>query len=135
GVSHWRDYSKPRNSASIKDSCRAECRRSVQNGAGTRSEKWHKTDTRDSSFVPVDAQKETAAPTAIGNGGAIEYRVSNTDENFYHGQTDAATLAARWYAENRETCPRPIVPTLRTMFGLSSAEAVWAVMEATGGAR
>jgi hypothetical protein len=40
--------------------------------------------------------------------------------------------AAHWYAENRGNCPRPIVPTLRAMFGLSALEAVQAIREANG---
>ncbi len=41
--------------------------------------------------------------------------------------------AGRWYAENRRSCPRPIVPALRSMFGLSALEAVEAIRFANGG--
>ncbi|MER8539145.1 hypothetical protein NKH17_06725 [Mesorhizobium sp. M1334] len=48
----------------------------------------------------------------------------------YHNGASAATCAARWLAENRDNCPRPIVPVLRAMFSLSALEAVQAIREA-----
>lgn len=32
--------------------------------------------------------------------------------------------AVAWYAANRDTCPRPIVPHIRRMFGHSARDAV-----------
>jgi hypothetical protein len=111
----------------------------VQNEAGTRGKKWHKTDTSGSPSVhaTADPEKQIAAPTGIGNGdiekgkhsGAFEENSSNCS---YHGGAKVATHAGRWYAENRDTCPRPIIPALRRMFGLSALEAVQAIRVANG---
>lgn len=35
--------------------------------------------------------------------------------------------AAGWYAANRDTAPRPLVPHLKRMFGLTAAEAARAL--------
>lgn len=40
--------------------------------------------------------------------------------------------AAVWYAANRGTCPHPVVPALRSRFGLSPIEAVRAFKAANG---
>ena len=40
-----------------------------------------------------------------------------------HESTSAVEEAARWYAGNRDACPRPIVPFLRERFGLTAVEA------------
>lgn len=107
----------------------------MQNEAGTRQQKWHKTDTSSSPSVRTIAgsEKRTAAPTGIGSGGNKSGKHSGTfDGNFYHESGPAAIRAGRWYAENRYTCPRPVVPALRRMFGLSALEAVQAIRVANG---
>jgi hypothetical protein len=110
----------------------------VQNGDGTRGEKWHKSDTGSSASVRAGtgAQKQTAVPAGPRNGGNTTEKHSGAfNENTYHDGASAATRAGQWYAENRDTCPRPIVPTLRAMFGLSALEAVQAIQFANGGAK
>ncbi|MHA6642987.1 hypothetical protein ACX3P1_09925 [Mesorhizobium sp. A623] len=108
----------------------------MQNGGGTRGKKWHKTDTSGSPSVhaaPATAQTKTAAQDGPLNGGnAIEKHSSAFNGNSYHNADDAATRAGRWYAENRENCPQPIIPTLRRMFDLSALEAVQAIRVANG---
>lgn len=47
-----------------------------------------------------------------------------------HQSSEAIGNAAAWYAANRETCERPIVPALRRRFGLTAAEACAALSEA-----
>ena len=47
-----------------------------------------------------------------------------------HETTAAVDQAAEWFAQNREHCPRPIVPFLRERFGLSASEACLALTEA-----
>ncbi|MCG7504072.1 hypothetical protein [Mesorhizobium retamae] len=107
----------------------------MQNEAGTCQPKWHKTDTSGSPSVHATAgpEKQIAAPTGIGSGDkTIEKHDSAFEGNSYHSVLNAATRAGLWYAENRDTCPRPVVPTLRRMFGLSALEAVQAIRVANG---
>lgn len=47
-----------------------------------------------------------------------------------HSSTSAISEAARWYAANRATCERPLVPAMRRRFGLTATEAVHALAEA-----
>lgn len=47
-----------------------------------------------------------------------------------HQSSEAIGEAATWYREHRDTCERPIVPALKRRFGLTSAEAVFAMREA-----
>jgi len=48
-----------------------------------------------------------------------------------HETSEAVSVAARWYGEHRDECPRPIVPALRSMFGLSAKQACEALAEAS----
>ncbi|TIL25583.1 MAG: hypothetical protein E5Y88_11530 [Mesorhizobium sp.] len=41
--------------------------------------------------------------------------------------------AARWYAEHRDTCEKPIIPALRNRFGLTAHEAVTAIRQSAVG--
>lgn len=110
----------------------------MQNEAGTCQQKWHKTDTSGSPSVRAvaDPEKQIAAPTGIGSGdNGAEKHDSAFEGNSYHNAELPATRAARWYAEKSETCPRPVVPALRSMFGLSALQAVQAIREANGGGR
>ncbi|MCT8999623.1 hypothetical protein [Chelativorans intermedius] len=85
---------------------------------------------------PPAPQKQTAAQAGPLNGGnGIEKHSGAFNENSYHDGASAAMRAAQWYAENRDNCPRPIVPTLKRMFGVSALEAVQAIQTANGGAR
>ncbi|MER2536851.1 MAG: hypothetical protein ABTQ31_16995 [Rhizobiaceae bacterium] len=107
----------------------------MQNEAGTCQQKWHKTDTSGSPSVLAisDPEKRTAAPTGIGNGGNRSEKHSGAFcENAYHNGDSAATRAGLWYAENRDACPRPVVPFLRAEFGLSAIQAVEAIRLANG---
>lgn len=52
-----------------------------------------------------------------------------------HQSSEAISSAAEWYATNRETAERPIIPALRRRFGLSPLEAIIAVREAARAAR
>lgn len=82
---------------------------------------------------PPDAETETAAQAGPLNGGDKSEKHSGAfKENSYHAGGPAATRAGLWYAENRYTCPRPVVPALRRMFGLSTLEAVQAIRVANG---
>jgi hypothetical protein len=74
------------------------------------------------------------APTGIGSGDKTEKHSGAFEGNSYHSGEPAATIAGRWYRENRDTCPRPVVPALRSMFGLTALQAVHAIREANGGA-
>ena len=47
-----------------------------------------------------------------------------------HETSEAVSLAADWYRENRHTCPRPVVRHLRTIFPISTKEACEAIAEA-----
>lgn len=47
-----------------------------------------------------------------------------------HVHDERVQLAAAWFRENRDQCPRPIVQHLRELFGLSTREACWAIAEA-----
>lgn len=49
---------------------------------------------------------------------------------FCHVATARIDEAAEWYAVHRETCERPIVPTLRKRFGLTPLEVVQAIRDA-----
>jgi hypothetical protein len=85
------------------------------------------------SQYPPDAENRTAVPAGPRNGGyGFEKHGSAFEENSYHDQATAATLAVRWYAENRDACARPIIPALRRMFGLSALEAIQAIRVANG---
>ena len=82
---------------------------------------------------PLDAETETAAQAGPLNGGDKSEKHSGAfKENSYHAGGPAATHAGLWYAENRYICPRPVVPALRRMFGLSTLEAVQAIRVANG---
>ncbi|MDN5928722.1 MAG: hypothetical protein L0I29_16765 [Hyphomicrobiales bacterium] len=82
---------------------------------------------------PPNAEKQTAVQAGPLNGGNANEKHSEAfNPNCYHNATDAATRAGRWYAENRADCPRPIIPALRRMFGLSALEAVQAIRVANG---
>jgi hypothetical protein len=82
---------------------------------------------------PPDPETETAAQAGPLNGGnKSEKHSSAFKENSYHETGPAATRAGLWYAENRENCPRPVVPALRLMFDLSALEAVQAIRVANG---
>lgn len=82
---------------------------------------------------PPDAETETAAQAGPLNGGDRSEKHSGAfKENCYHNASPAATRAGHWYAENRENCPRPVVPALRRMFDLSALEAVQAIRVANG---
>ena len=50
-----------------------------------------------------------------------------------HETTEAVALAAMWLAGNRQDLPRPIIPHLRRMFGLTPAQACEAIAEANRG--
>lgn len=135
GVAHSGHYRNPRKSARTIDSCHASSCDIVQNEAGTHGEKWHKTDTSGSPSVHTiaDPEKQIAAPTGIGSGdNTIEKHSEAFEGNSYHNATAAATRAGLWYAENRENCPKPIIPALRRMFDLSALEAVQAIRVANG---
>lgn len=43
-----------------------------------------------------------------------------------HEHSESVTIAAQWLADQREP-PHPIVPTLRSQFGLSALEACEAI--------
>lgn len=47
-----------------------------------------------------------------------------------HQTTAAIDEAGRWFADNRERCPKPIVPFLRERFGLTAVEACEALQVA-----
>lgn len=82
---------------------------------------------------PPDPETETAAQAGPLNGGDRSEKHSGAfKENCYHNASPAATRAGHWYAENRENCPRPVVPALRRMFDLSALEAVQAIRVANG---
>jgi hypothetical protein len=81
---------------------------------------------------PGFSETKTAAQAGPLNGGGSEYESTSIAGNGYHNGADAATRAGLWYAENRENCPRPIVPALKRMFGLSALEAVQAIRVANG---
>ncbi len=106
----------------------------MQNEAGTCQKKWHKTDTSGSLSVLPEPETKTAAPAGPRNGGIAYERASSTFEgNGYHEGACATTRAAIWYARNRATCARPVIPVLKSMFGLSALEAVQAIRTADGG--
>lgn len=48
-----------------------------------------------------------------------------------HSSIAAIDEAAAWYRLNRATCEHPIIPALKLRFGLTSAEAVYAVRAAS----
>ena len=51
--------------------------------------------------------------------------------NLDHSGCGAAIdIAVAWFTENKLTCPRPIVPHLRTMFDLSAIDACAVLREA-----
>lgn len=106
----------------------------VQNEAGTRDAEWHKSDTGGSPSVPADpsAQNETAVPAGPRNGDGSIVEKSADAASGYHTGADAATRAGLWYAENRAVVTRPIIPALRSRFGLSALEAVQAIRIANG---
>jgi hypothetical protein len=82
---------------------------------------------------PPDPETETAAQAGPLNGGDRSEKHSGAFKgNSYHSASGAATRAGCWYAENRDACPRPIIPALRCMFGLSALEAVQAIRVANG---
>jgi hypothetical protein len=93
------NYPNAEKTASGKSDCGAGSCSIVQNGDGTRAEKWHRSDTGSSLDVP-----------------------------------DCIAHAATWYADNRDACPRPIIPTLADRFGLSSIDAIAAIRLANGAA-
>lgn len=89
-----------------------------------------------SGVKPPDPERRTAVQAGPLNGGNESEKHSGAfRENAYHNGTAAATRAGHWYAENRRICPRPIIATLRRMFGLSALEAVQAIRVANEGAR
>ncbi|MCG6115228.1 MAG: hypothetical protein MEQ84_08515 [Mesorhizobium sp.] len=47
-----------------------------------------------------------------------------------HETTEAVTMAAMWIIGHRHEMPRPIIPHIRRMFGLSPAQACEAIAEA-----
>ncbi|TIX88361.1 MAG: hypothetical protein E5V24_14985 [Mesorhizobium sp.] len=49
-----------------------------------------------------------------------------------HCHDNRVICAAAWYAAHRKTCERPIIPALRSRFGLTAQEAVTAIREANG---
>ena len=82
---------------------------------------------------PPDAETETAVPAGPRNGGGKSEKHSSAfAETSYHDGASAAMRAGLWYAENRDRCPRPVVPFLRSEFGLSALEAVEAIRLANG---
>ena len=83
---------------------------------------------------PPGPESETAAQAGPLNGGnQSEKHTRASTEISYHGNENAATRAAVWYAENRSSCPRPVVRSLRGMFGVSTREAIQAIQFANGG--
>lgn len=136
-MAHSGQYPKPRNSASPPDACHAGSCECEANEAETCRKDWHEFDTRGSLSVHArpSAQTETAVPAGPRNGGKkVSQESSAFEEKPYQKVVPAATVAATWYAENRRTCPRPIVPTLCAKFGLTVVEAVQAI-KAVSGAR
>ena len=57
GVSHGRLYEKPDKKAISKGSVPADSSEKTQNGTGTRSNEWHKTDTGSSTPVPLTSRQ------------------------------------------------------------------------------
>jgi hypothetical protein len=84
--------------------------------------------------LPGGSQAETAATTAIVDGGDCEKHSGAFDENSYHDDVHPTTIAGRWFRDNRAYCGRPVIPTLRAKFGLSALQAVQAIRVANGGA-
>jgi hypothetical protein len=44
--------------------------------------------------------------------------------------SEEVSVAARWYAEHQQDCPRPVVPFIRRTFDLTAKEAVDAIRAA-----
>ncbi len=66
-------------------------------------------------------------PGHLGDGRAAKN--DRFPEPIAHEDSREALIrqAAEWYAANRYTARRPLVPTLKTMFGLTTGEAVRAL--------
>ncbi|TIL93061.1 MAG: hypothetical protein E5Y73_14830 [Mesorhizobium sp.] len=47
-----------------------------------------------------------------------------------HQSNAAVEIAAAWYRANAETCERPIIPALRSRFGLTPLQAIAVLREA-----
>lgn len=65
-------------------------------------------------------------------GGRDDVPVGGTTGHC-HESTASISEAARWYAANRGTCERPIIPALRRRFGQTAHDAVCALREANAG--
>lgn len=50
-----------------------------------------------------------------------------------HVTSAAITEAANWYRQNCNDCPRPVLTTIRSRFGLSIVDAIEALREARRG--
>ena len=53
-----------------------------------------------------------------------------------HQSTEAISEATAWYRANRDLCDKPPIVSLKSRFGLTAQEAIYAIREAnTGGAQ
>ncbi|MCR4267085.1 hypothetical protein [Nitratireductor sp. ZSWI3] len=82
-----------------------------------KKEEWH---SQGKSTYP-EKSKHLARPTSKNRASEnidVSSPMSNCDE------------AALWYAVNREVCTRPIVPTLRKQFCLTTLETIKVIQAA-----
>ena len=67
----------------------------------------------------------------INDFGALSNRLPiGGTTGLCHASSSVIDEAAIWYAANRETCERPIIPALRHRFGLTALQAIAALREA-----
>lgn len=97
-VSRSGHYRNPDKTASPAVTSCAECRRLVQNDAGTRGQKWHTSDTAQSCFVLDEGppEKVEAAPTGIVGGPKTKAVCDIPDLTPAHLIRQATLLAARF---------------------------------------
>jgi hypothetical protein len=123
-VSRRWDYRKPEKTARGKVICGAECRTEVQNEVGTDDTDWHKSDTAGSQSVRNDMglETKTAAPIAVGNGGAVRENIAPSA--YPKATEEAIQSAAIWYSVHRNEIVGSVFPVLRARFSMGYLDCI-----------
>ena len=97
-VSHLAGYADPTKTAIAKGTSTADQCSEVQNNVGTCVSDWHKFDTTETRFVPVDdLPKENAATSAEVSGADLDFTHKN-DCPIYIAELTAShpIIATHW---------------------------------------
>ncbi len=91
----------------------------MQNGAGTCVKKWHKIDTRGSTFVHANStQKKTAGEFSSHTSGQSKLENVSKGDSSIVSADNAIILAAKWYLTIKDNYVGNFTSKIMKKFGL-----------------